>query len=126
MTLVNESHGASHDHLETLKWVQNRGCIIQIITIDALDHRNALYDTFGLHAFNRKTDLCQVEFAREDLLTDHLDYLGTAASQTGENLLVSECETAMFLIGRIRFEIVGKIWVMAELCCPINVLLKFI
>ena len=80
LTFIYQCHRARHNHLESLKWILNWGCIIQIVTIDALYHWNALYYTFCLHTFNRKTDLGQVEFARKDLFSDHLDDFGSATS----------------------------------------------
>ena len=101
LTLLDKCHRAGHYHLESLEWVLNRCCIIQIVTIDALYHRNTLYYTFGLHTFNRKTDLGQVEFARKDLFPDHLDDLGSTASKTTKELLISEGKTAMLFVSSI-------------------------
>jgi hypothetical protein len=88
-TFLNEGDGASHDDFESLERVFDACSIIQIIAIDALYHRYALDDTFGLHTFDWETNLSQVEISRKNLFSHHLDDLSSAASESAQKFLVS-------------------------------------
>lgn len=72
MGWVNESDRGNHNEDESLDGVFGLGRRIHVERIDSSNGRHYFHDGCWAHAFNWETDRCQVELARQNLLSNAL------------------------------------------------------
>jgi hypothetical protein len=82
--------GLYYDKFEALKRIREWGCMIKINGHCTVKERYGLQKWLRTHAFYGETDLCQIKFAIQDLLTGHHNQFFSCTTKSCCQFLVSE------------------------------------
>ena len=92
--------GLYYDKFEAFKRIREWGCIVKINWHCTVKEWDGLQKWLRTHAFYWETDLCQIKFTIQDLLTGHHNQFFSCTTK-------SCCQ---FLIGELKPTIVWRFW----------------